>query len=165
MVRGFSRAEYATALSAVDPVTGYGTLSWQRQGASWVGTFLVYPHPSLPPDLEVEIRFMAHPMRPEQPSVVFRLGGKMASRVDVNGLHSFPDGTRKSTHRQSQPAGHDTPEVTVELSDQEFPPLSLAVATMQEANYEPLFRAAARLFNFEVSTVEWVDPPDDGGAW
>ena len=165
MPRGFSRAEYATALSATDPFTGYDVMSWTQQGPSWVGTFPVYPHPSLPPDLGADLLFMAHPMRPEQPSIVMRLGQKMATRVDVNGRHKFSDGLRQSTHRQSRPGGHDTPEETEELLGAAFPRLSSTVATMSEESYEPLFRAAARLFNFEVSLVQWVDPPDDGGAW
>jgi hypothetical protein len=137
---------------------------WKRSGSSWDGSFDVYDHPELP-DLMADLRFIARPMRPAEPTIVVRLGAAMASRIDINGRHRFADGVRSSTHRQSCPDGHDTQEVTSELTESEFPRLSTAVRSIGALDYEPFFRAAAHLLNFEVSNVDWTPPPAEGAPW
>lgn len=141
---------------------GYDTITWHQEGASWAGSFSLYEHPTLA-NLGCDVRFIARPMRPLEPTLLLRLGGMMAARIDINGPHNFDGVVRRVTHKQWRPGGNDSPQETAEFAAGDFPPLSEADIMVSGVDYEPYFRAAAAHLNVDVAAVDWFPPPNVGG--
>lgn len=108
----------------------YGEITWREVNGSLVGS-LPYHDADLHP-LQPVVLFLIKARMKYAPTMLVKLGETCLARVDVNGVHNFPDGLRESTHLQIYATGNDRTPTTTELLDFPDVPASYEVEFDQQ---------------------------------
>ncbi len=143
--------------------SGFGDVVWKSEGTQHTGSFDVSDDPSL--GLPVEYLIKVNELRADEPSLVVKLNGAHAARIDINGRHKFTGerGARQSTHFQCNDRGWDADLTTTEIPTPPFPALTRGVNVSYEAELQRCFRASVAWLNVDVTGVGWTPMPFEGG--
>lgn len=145
---------------------GYGEIAWNPVGASYYGTFPIADPRTQAGVPSVEYIINLRPSRPDEPTLLLRINGSCAARIDINGRHKF-DGemvARQATHLQAYERGSSQPMVTRDLSAERFPSLTKGVNVTNEEELRRCFRESVAFLNVDVSGVQWTPAPIGGGS-
>lgn len=157
--RGFSRAEARWLLDGRAKACAYGGITWSGVNGAWRGRVSVAGDGIEPGSVILEFQARPGP-RACQPSVLLLYRSEACRRVDVNGAHLMPDGTRFiGTHIQGRDDWTDARQM-FESPPEWFPGMADEGDTVSEGAYHRVFHAFARYCNIDTSAVEWIDPPE-----
>lgn len=159
--RGFTAAEYAYAFDPTHRRAAHGDIRWFERNRAILGTFDVSGDEHAP-DLDVDGFVRLQPMRPLEPTLLVRIRGVHALRIDINQAHRHEGVLHYGTHVQYHASGSEEAEHFRPV-DEDFPTLTVPFTEdFGERQLERCFRAASPIMNIDVSGVSWTMIPTRG---